>query len=358
MTETPQAAPNNPIKNIRKVGDSLHVTFASGQLVCHPIPGELFLPSNAPGTPGTGDITPPVTVTNVLTNPSFENGTVDWVTSTFITHAPSTFVFHGPSSLKVDATAAQRFVGRPVGASVPVAVGEVWSVTGYVRGTGGTYRFRVVDQNGTTVPGATTTTATLDGTVQRPGLTLTIPAGVTSIRPAWVFDIGAVAWIDAHMVAKTSITFAAYDDNAVEVVTSPQPIIDDYPYATKPVGVASPWLFYYRECVDFCCWRVRERSRHTSFKNYYLNVHWGNANNWDDAARQAGIRVDTTPAVGSVVYRNSGTWGHVGWVTRVRSNGSWDMEEYNGLNDHAYSTRTAQTLAGNNFTGFIHFEDA
>ena len=136
------------------------------------------------------------------------------------------------------------------------------------------------------------------------------------------------------------------------------PPADDYPYATKPVGVASPFLFYYRECVDFCAWRVRTRTARTNFDNYYKGVRWGNANTWDNAALQVGIRYHTTPAVNSVAVRNTGTWGHVAWVYRVNADGTFNVEEYNYAVDHGYGIRDNLTSASGGFNGFIHFEDA
>jgi len=45
---------------------------------------------------------------------------------------------------------------------------------------------------------------------------------------------------------------------------------------------------------------------------------WGNANTWDDYAQaNPDFNVQSTPVVGSIACRNSGTWGHVAWVTGV-----------------------------------------
>ena len=137
------------------------------------------------------------------------------------------------------------------------------------------------------------------------------------------------------------------------------PPADDYPYATYPIGQASPFLFFYRECVDFCAWRIRNRTARTTFDNYYKGVRWGNANNWDNAALQTGIRLDSTPAVGAVAHKNTGTYGHVAWVYAVNADGTFNVEEYNwGTPDHVYGIRDNLTLANSGFTGFIHFEDA
>lgn len=131
--------------------------------------------------------------------------------------------------------------------------------------------------------------------------------------------------------------------------------INDYPYRYDSWGVADPWAFYKRECVSFCCWRVRKRTPVTNFVNVYRGVRFGNAINWDNAARQVGFRVDSTPAVHSIAVRNSGKYGHVAYVRKVNTDGSFNTEEYNSLNDHIYHQYNPS--AAGRFDSFIHFED-
>lgn len=65
--------------------------------------------------------------------------------------------------------------------------------------------------------------------------------------------------------------------------------------------------------------------------------NWGNANQWDDNARAAGITVSDTPIVGSVGVDNSGYYGHVVLVTAVYTD-SVDVTEMNY--DYNGSVRT------------------
>jgi surface antigen len=130
---------------------------------------------------------------------------------------------------------------------------------------------------------------------------------------------------------------------------------DDYPYKTHSWSQPDPWNFYKRECTSFCAWRVRNYTNHKSFNNHYKGVMWGNAINWDNAAAQVGIRVTDKPGMGSVAVRNRGTYGHVAFVYRVGSNGSYGVEEYNALNNHNYRYQTS--VASGSFDAFIHFED-
>ena len=73
----------------------------------------------------------------------------------------------------------------------------------------------------------------------------------------------------------------------------------------------------------------------------FKGVHWGNATNWDNAARAAGIPVYKTPKVGDIAVRDSGTWGHVAYVAKVNADGSFMVEEYNHLRPDTYSYRKA-----------------
>ncbi|HET7638695.1 MAG TPA: CHAP domain-containing protein, partial [Ktedonobacteraceae bacterium] len=77
-------------------------------------------------------------------------------------------------------------------------------------------------------------------------------------------------------------------------------------------SMVDPWGMYNRECVSYTAYRVHQD--YLLGKNTYDMPYWGgvgNANQWDDNARAAGIPVDTTPKVGSIAVSNAGTWGHV-----------------------------------------------
>lgn len=119
-----------------------------------------------------------------------------------------------------------------------------------------------------------------------------------------------------------------------------------------------PWGFYWGQCVSYAAWKVRTTTSWSNFQNYTNGVHFGNAVNWGYAARQIGVRVDTSPSVGSVAWRTSGSAGHVAWVTAVHGDGTIDVAEYNYLVSSGFDTRTrVNWSAGGSqgFVGFIHF---
>jgi surface antigen len=128
-------------------------------------------------------------------------------------------------------------------------------------------------------------------------------------------------------------------------------VTNDYPYPTADPNAVDPWNFYYRQCTSFAAWRIRTRTRATSFTNQYAGVaRWGNATSWDDAARSAGaqaagVRLYAQPAVGRIAqweagyHGAAGTFGHVAYVAAVYSDGSILVEEYNYSTSLGYDTR-------------------
>lgn len=112
------------------------------------------------------------------------------------------------------------------------------------------------------------------------------------------------------------------------------------------------WGMYTRECVSYTAFKVWESGRNMPY--------WGgrgNANQWDDNARAAGIPVDSNPKVGDVAVWNTGYYGHVMYVEAVRGNGDIYISEYNFDWTGRYSERTISkgTWQAQAFQ-FIHFQ--
>lgn len=110
-----------------------------------------------------------------------------------------------------------------------------------------------------------------------------------------------------------------------------------------------PWGMCYRQCVSYAAWKV--------YKAKGYMPYWGgrgNANQWDDNARAAGIPVDTNPGSGNdgtIAVSNSGTWGHVMYVESVNPNGTINISQYNVSLTGTYSEATISQ----NGLIFIHF---
>jgi peptidoglycan DL-endopeptidase CwlO len=121
-----------------------------------------------------------------------------------------------------------------------------------------------------------------------------------------------------------------------------------YPWANAPWpnDLPDPWGMYQRQCVSYTAWKVSASGRHMPY--------WGgrgNANQWDDNARAAGIPTDGTPRVGDVAVRNAGTYGHVMYVEGINSDGSINISQYNADWSGHYSTATIMPSG----LVFIHF---
>lgn len=85
-----------------------------------------------------------------------------------------------------------------------------------------------------------------------------------------------------------------------------------------------------------------------------IPTNWGNANTWDDNARQQDYVVDHTPEAGAVFQTDEGDFGHVAYVTSVDPNsGQWTISEMNAPHLNVVSSRTFARSAANYYT-FIH----
>ncbi|KAJ1950378.1 hypothetical protein EC988_004409 [Linderina pennispora] len=114
---------------------------------------------------------------------------------------------------------------------------------------------------------------------------------------------------------------------------------DDYPYKSN-CGPVDKWSYYQCQCTSFVAWRINSRLG-IDFSNRYKGKAWGNANEWDDAARNSGVTVSSTPKVGAVAQTNKGGggFGHVAWVAKVDGD-NVVIEEYNYRVRRGYGTRT------------------
>jgi surface antigen len=114
--------------------------------------------------------------------------------------------------------------------------------------------------------------------------------------------------------------------------------------------------FAQNNCTAFAAWRIASRLGVPGFNNYW-KTHWGNAGHWDDAARAVGVRVDRTPAVGAIAVNDVHKVGHVAYVNKVYSDGSFDVEEYNWNNKLRYGTRSHVHVsnAQADFQHMLHF---
>lgn len=109
-----------------------------------------------------------------------------------------------------------------------------------------------------------------------------------------------------------------------------------YPWANNPFpnSIPDPWGMYTRQCVSYTAWKVANSGRNMPY--------WGgrgNANQWPDNARRAGIPVNNEPRPGDVGITMAGPYGHAVYVESVSGNTVY-VSQYNAANDGRYSTST------------------
>jgi surface antigen len=120
---------------------------------------------------------------------------------------------------------------------------------------------------------------------------------------------------------------------------------DTYPARWRNIpqdSVVDDWNMYNRECVSWNAYIVAQHGRSAS--------NYGNAKYWDDNARGNGIRVDSTPTVGSTAQTDAGQFGHVALVDSVNGD-QVTVEDYNWDGTGHY---LQHTVSRNDFR-YIHF---
>jgi len=109
----------------------------------------------------------------------------------------------------------------------------------------------------------------------------------------------------------------------------PYPVLDCWNGAFRPDG------YQPGQCTSYVAWRLRMNGIefHNQWKGGCLNRganRWGHAGEWDECAEVLGLRVDDTPAAGSVLVNNTVSfWGHAAYVERVNGDGSIDISDSN-----------------------------
>ncbi|WP_017547803.1 LysM peptidoglycan-binding domain-containing protein [Salinicoccus carnicancri] len=121
--------------------------------------------------------------------------------------------------------------------------------------------------------------------------------------------------------------------------------------APSPSNVSYGKNYYY---WGDCTWYVFERRQQLGKP---VGNNWGNASNWDNAARSQGYSVSSRPSVGAILQANAWTnsaWGmgHVAIVERINSDGSILVSEMNfgsGQGVKTFRTISSSQVSGHNF---------
>lgn len=156
-------------------------------------------------------------------------------------------------------------------------------------------------------------------------------------------ETGGYPWADASVVR------AATYDWGYRTCQPAMQVAKTCPgHVTTKLGVryyqSDPWHYDVRNCTSYVAWRM--------YQEFAVNIpNWGNANNWDSAARRAGYLVDSNPAEGSIAQWK-GHYGHVGYVVAVNDDNSVNIEQYNKAGTGMFS-RQSRVKADH----YIHVQD-
>lgn len=152
-------------------------------------------------------------------------------------------------------------------------------------------------------------------------------------------------------IAATSATIASH-------VAAP-PIVQQHVAVqpTAPINIASVTPLPQVDTADTyawgnCTWWVSERRAET---NDPIPNSWGNAATWAERAAQDGYIVDHHPTPGAIMQTpdSAGGLGHVAFVERVDSNGTWHISEMNVLGLDVVDHRSEAPTAAASYN-FIH----
>jgi surface antigen len=124
--------------------------------------------------------------------------------------------------------------------------------------------------------------------------------------------------------------------------------------------VADKWAFYRGQCTSWVAYRLNELNGAAFTNSYGGQGTWGDAVNWGPHARKLKIKVNGTPALGSIAWygpTKAAPDGHVAYVEKVNSATSIVMSEMNFDSDNGFWVHTITQATGDWPTDFIHLAD-
>jgi surface antigen len=143
----------------------------------------------------------------------------------------------------------------------------------------------------------------------------------------------AVALANAALLTPASAAIDKDDYNGKDAVCAGRQAYGGCADSTwrKNGSENSPRGYAWRNCTDFAAFRANQLAGRT-----VVPSGWGNANTWDDRAKAAGFKVNSTPLVGDIAQTDigGGGFGHVGIVAQVGSGAKAKrirIEEYNWI---------------------------
>ena len=124
--------------------------------------------------------------------------------------------------------------------------------------------------------------------------------------------------------------------------------------------VADKWAFYRGQCTSWVAYRLNELNGIAFTNSFGGQGTWADAVNWGPQARKLKIKVNGTPALGSIAWygpTKSAPDGHVAYVEKVNSPTSIVMSEMNYDADNGFWVHTITQATGDWPTDFLHIAD-
>ena len=125
-----------------------------------------------------------------------------------------------------------------------------------------------------------------------------------------------------------------------------------YPYGREcpEAGITTAvdrWYMNTCNCTSYAAWMLDDNGQRVDwFQPGKMDAH-----NWPRVARAADIPLGSTPKVGAVAVwpKLSPPYGHIGYVTAVRADGTFDVAEYNLLRPYRFEARYRVSATGVTF---------
>jgi surface antigen len=131
-----------------------------------------------------------------------------------------------------------------------------------------------------------------------------------------------------------------------------RPFVLGYPYAREcpEAGYedrSDRWHMNTCNCTSYAAWALAANGQRVD----WFRLGEMDAHNWPTVARMSGVPVGRSPRVGAVAVwpRLSPPFGHLGYVTAVRADGTFDVAEYNLRRRFAFDARSHVASSGVTF---------
>src|ERR1700742_1903814 len=186
----------------------------------------------------------------------------------------------------------------------------------------------------------------------------------TRRRPARGLTLAALAAVATlvHTAPARTATVAPVAAVTAGDLGYPYPNAPDCDEQTGANCVADQWGFIQGQCHSWVAYRLNELNAAElgglTFDDHYRltgSEQWNNPSNWLTAASEAGVTVDTTPALGAVAWWSE-NGAHVAYVEAVNTDGSISVSEMNTDWHNSFDFATL-TRAGRWPDKFIHIAD-